>query len=319
MSQEIDTCKLSKEVNDTIVHRNCVIRSGNYLAQYLIKKNRSIDAMRLLARCNVHDVSKTKNTEEIMSLARIVDDIEDMNDVKHELSERQKEAIQLHWKKNSHHTEYYENPNDMTDLDLLEMACDCHARSKQLGTDLLGYIVNQQEIRFKFDRDHYTKLYKYCKILVEVTKDDDYSCILDHAIPLCFELKDSTIRALEKFDEICYVDNMKTSRLYLERIDNQDFASVVYSIRLREDNTQVGQVTLLCNGTVSYKIYTNYQGNGYAREALRKLAEITLLNELTLEVKVGNDLGVIVANDVGFHEKSRNENIITFKLRKNIS
>ena len=28
----------------------------------------------------------------------------------------------------------------MTDIDLLEMACDCHARSKQYGTNLLEYI-----------------------------------------------------------------------------------------------------------------------------------------------------------------------------------
>lgn len=314
--KEIDTKKLSKEVNDTLVHRNCVMRSGNYMADYLRRIGRSLDAIRLLGRCNVHDVSKLVNTEEFMSLASIVDDIGHMSDVTHVLSEKQREAIALHWKNNTHHPEHYENSNDMTDLDLLEMACDCHARSKQYGTDLMSYVVVQQDKRFHFDEAHYSRFYLYCSVLAELTKEDDYSCIFDNEIPLDFNLRDSTISTLENFDEVCYVDAMKTSRLYLEKIDNPDFASVVYSIRLCEDNTRVGQITLLCNGTIYYKIYVNYQGNGYAREAIRKLIEITLLNELTLEVKDDNQLGIVVANDLGFKQVEQNDNTLVFKLKK---
>jgi hypothetical protein len=94
--KKIDTEKLSKEMNDTLVHRACVMRSGEYLSKYLIHRNRSVDAIRLIGRCSVHDISKIQNTEEFMSLASIIDQIVEMQDVSHELSPQQKEAIRLH-------------------------------------------------------------------------------------------------------------------------------------------------------------------------------------------------------------------------------
>ena len=75
----------------------------------------------------------------------------------------------------------------MSDMDLLEMACDCHARSKQYGTDLIEYITVQQDLRFHFDREHFRKLKAYCTALVEMTKDDDYSQLLNPDTVLCFD------------------------------------------------------------------------------------------------------------------------------------
>ena len=89
----IDTEKLSKEMNDALIHRACVMRSGQYLARYLIHRNRSVDAIRLIGRCSVHDISKIQNTEEFMSLASIVDDIDTMQNISHVLSKEQTEAI----------------------------------------------------------------------------------------------------------------------------------------------------------------------------------------------------------------------------------
>ena len=151
--KKIDTVKLSKEMNDTLVHRACVMRSGEYLSRYLIHRNRSVDAIRLIGRCSVHDMSKIQNTEEFMLLASIVDQMDDMQNIKHVLSPEQVNAIKLHWKRNSHHPEYYDNPNDMSEMDLLEMACDCHARSKQYGTSLIEYITVQQELRFQHQQE----------------------------------------------------------------------------------------------------------------------------------------------------------------------
>ena len=82
---------------------------------------------------------------------------------------KQQEAIKLHWKRNSHHPEHYDSPNDMSDLDLLEMACDCHARSKQYKTNLIEYIDAQQEIRFHFDREHFESC-KFCDGFVDTYK-----------------------------------------------------------------------------------------------------------------------------------------------------
>ena len=135
---------LGRQLNDTLLHRQYVMRSGTYLSKYLIYKKRDLDAVSLLLRGYVHDLSKLRNLDEFMALASIVDDIGTMSDVSHELTDRQKEAIKLHWKNNSHHPEYYESSNGMSELDIMEMACDCHARSKQYNTDLLDYIRNNQ-------------------------------------------------------------------------------------------------------------------------------------------------------------------------------
>ena len=314
----IDTEKLSAEMKDTLIHRQCVMLSGQYLAGALINMGRSVDAIRLLGRCSVHDISKIQNTEEFMSLASIIDQIVEMQDVSHELSPQQIEAIKLHWKNNSHHPEYYESPNDMTDIDMLEMACDCHARSKQYGTDLLEFIDKQQEIRFHFDREHYRRLRYYCSVLCELSMGNDYSAIVNSVSPeMSFELKDSTMKLLESFDEGCYTDTLKTERLYLIKETNPDFASVEYTCYLNGDGTEVGQLLLKCNGYIEYKFYENYKGNGYEIEAIRKLIEASYLAELFMSIKKENQQGKDMASELGFRQIESNPSGFVYRLKKN--
>ncbi len=314
--KKINTERLSKEMNDTLVHRACVMRSGEYLSKYLIHRNRSVDAIRLIGRCSVHDISKIQNTEEFMSLASIVDEIGEMHNVEHQLSDKQKKAIRLHWKRNSHHPEYYDSPNDMSELDLLEMACDCHARSKQYGTSLLEYIDIQQDLRFHFDREHFRKLRAYCVALTELTKNDDYSVLLHPDQQLRFDLRDSTIKALERFDEDGYYDYISTDRLFLSKEVNPDFASVVYSINLREDNSEIGYVSMKCNGILEYKIYESFRGNGFGREALEKMIETSNMDEVFIIVKNGDDISRRVVMEIGFKMIESNDMTATFRYRK---
>ena len=314
----IDTDKLSAEMQDTLVHRQCVMLSGQYLANALIGMGRSVDAIRLLGRCSVHDISKIQNTEEFMSLASIIDQIVELQDINHELSPQQIEAIKLHWKNNSHHPEYYGNPNDMTDIDMLEMACDCHARSKQYKTNLLDYIDRQQEIRFHFDREHYRRLRYYCSVLCDLTKDDEYDAIINSISPqMNFELKDSTMKLLESFDEGCYTDTLKTERMYLIKEDNPDFASVEYTCYLHEDGVEVGQLLLKCNGYIDYKFYENYKGNGYEIEAISKLIEASYLAELFMSIKKENIVGKAIADKLGFRQIESNPSGFVYRLKKN--
>ena len=214
--QKIDIIKLTKEVKDTVLHRKCVIKSGKYLSSYLAKNNRSDDAIKLVERCSVHDLSKIQNLEEFMALASIVDDMNEMKNINNTLSDKKKEAIKLHWKNNSHHPEHYESPNEMTDLDLLEMACDCHARSKQYGTDLIQYIVNQQELRFHFDNEHLYKILSYCKALVKLTKNDDYSYELNNHDEL-IDFVNIALQILEECDYPLYSELIKNNSLYLQK------------------------------------------------------------------------------------------------------
>lgn len=312
--KRIDTDKLSREMADTLIHMDCVKRSGQYLASYLIHNNRSIDAIRLLGKCAVHDVSKIQNTQEFMALASIIDDIHQMADAEHVQSKEQVEAKQLHWANNSHHPEHYENPNDMSELDLLEMACDCHARSKQFGSDLIEYIDCQQNIRFNFDDDHLKRLKTYCVALTELTKFDDYSDILKS--DLKFDLKDSTMELLENFDDECYLDCLKTDRLYLKKEHNPDFASVVYSINLKEDNTEIGYISLKCHGYLEYKIFENYVANGYALESLAKIIDICTMPEIFIIVKKNNEIAKNIVERLGFKPIEEFEHTINYRYRK---
>ena len=204
----------------------------------------------------------------------------------------------------------------MSEMDLLEMACDCHARSKQYGTDLVEYITIQQDLRFHFDREHFRKLKAYCVALVEMTKDDDYSQLLNPDTVLCFDLKDSTMKSLEKFDEAGYVDTLSTDRLFLTKENNPDFASVVYSINKRDDNTEIGYVSVKCNGIIEYKIYEGFRGNGYGREALSKVIDCTNMSELFIILRRDNDISREVVVSVGFLPIETNNSTVTYRYRK---
>ena len=283
--RNVDTEKISKEINDALKHRACVMRSGKYLSRYLIHCNRSVDAIRLLARCSVHDISKIQNTEEFLSLASIIDQMDSLHDVSYVLSSSQQDAIRLHWENNSHHPEHYENPNDMSELDIMEMACDCHARSKQYGTDLIEYIDTQQELRFHFDERHFKLLKRYSMMLVELTKNDDYSEVLTDDFNICLNFKDSTMRMLENFDDSCYVDTINTDRLYLKKEETTDFASIAYSINLKDSNMKIGYITMKFNGHLEYRIFQRAQGFGYAEEALIKFLETAKINNIFVILK----------------------------------
>ena len=313
---KIDTIRLSKEMNDTLIHRACVMRSGQYLSTYLVHNNRSIDAIRLLGRCSVHDISKIQNTEEFISLASIIDEIGQMADVDHVQTRKQVDAKKLHWMHNSHHPEYYESPNDMSELDLLEMACDCHARSKQMGTDLIEFIDRQQEIRFKFDNEHFRKLRNYCVALNELTKHDDYSSVLNMELPVNFGLRDTTVAMLERFDESCYTNYVNTERLYMRKENNPDFASIVYSIHLKEENTDIGHAIIKCNGFVECKIFENYLGNGYYQEALEKIMEMSSMEQLFMMIRKDNIGAMEVVERVGFEYLNQDENNVTYRFKR---
>ena len=316
--RNVDTNKISKEVNDTLVHRACVMRSGKYLSRFLIHCNRSVDAIRLLARCSVHDISKIQNMDEFLSLASIIDQMGSMQDVSHVLSSSQQEAIRLHWENNSHHPEHYENPNDMSDLDLMEMACDCHARSKQYKTNLLDYINKQQDLRFHFDKRHFYLLKKYCVVLTDLSKDDDYSIVFNDNFGIDLNFKDSTMKRLETFDDTCFVNSINGERIYLKKVENTDFASIVYKINLKETNNEIGFISLKFNGFIDLKIYQNYLGQGYGIETLKTIVNLANFDELFIDIRKENEEGKAVAEGAGFSKEYSTDSSDIYCLKRTL-
>jgi hypothetical protein len=133
---------------------------------------------------------------------------------------------------------------------------------------------------------------------------------------LCFDLKDSTIKSLEKFDEAGYTDSISTDRLFLTKENNPDFASVVYSINKREDNTEIGHISVKCNGIMEYMIYEGFKGNGYGPEALSKMIECTNMNELFIILRRDNDISRETVVSVGFLPIETNDSTVTYRYRK---
>lgn len=51
------------------------------------------------------------------------------------MEERVRSAVDHHVTTNRHHPEFHTDPNDMTDVDLIEMVCDWTAMSQEFGQD----------------------------------------------------------------------------------------------------------------------------------------------------------------------------------------
>ncbi len=314
--ENVNTIQISKEINDTLIHRACVMRSGEYLAKYLIHCGRSVDAIRLLARCSIHDISKLQNTEEFLSLASIVDEMGDMHDTSHVLSPAQIKATKLHHDHNDHHIEFHDSPNDMTEMQMMELACDLHARSKQFGTNLMDYVNKQQEIRFHFDSRHLNMLKRYSMALVDLTKNDDYSIIFNDAFNIAFDFKDSSMRKLEAFDVSQFPGSIKTDNLFLRKEDTADFATVAYSIITREENDKIGNIIIKFNGYIEFKIFENYKCLGYATEAISSLINTIEMTPICVVVRKEDINTIEMFESMGFVSGEFNGDKITLRYTK---
>jgi hypothetical protein len=51
------------------------------------------------------------------------------------MEERVKQAVRHHVTSNRHHPEFHANPDDMSDIDLIEMVCDWTAMAQEFGED----------------------------------------------------------------------------------------------------------------------------------------------------------------------------------------
>lgn len=159
------------QLQDTIIHKKLVLDSCYLLSQYLYSSNNQKLALELLKRASYHDVSKFEN-EELLYLSSIPLNSDAFKNPNIEMTEQEKKLIALHWKHNRHHPEYHENYDDMTELDMLEMVCDWHARSLQFNTNFLKFVKTRQDNRFNFNREQFSYIYKYCKILNKLYKKD---------------------------------------------------------------------------------------------------------------------------------------------------
>ena len=96
----------------------------------------------------------------------------------------------------------------------------------------------------------------------------------------------------------------KTERLFLdERIA---VPKKVNSFVIMLEGQIIGQITICLNQEISYEIYKEFEGHGYATEALKSVMQIAFENgrEPLLIIYKGNIASQKVAQKAGFHIKS---------------
>lgn len=160
---------VEKMMQDTIIHKEMVKIVCTKFANFLENTdNLKEDAELLLARAKVHDNSKLLNKDEFQALTGIINDKSCLRDAKAALSAYKQDAIELHWKNNSHHPEHHKTCTDMSRIDRYEFVCDCCARSLQYGTELIDFMKTRQEQRFHFPEIMFDEIMRYCKIAVSL-------------------------------------------------------------------------------------------------------------------------------------------------------
>lgn len=157
--------KIKQQIEDTLTHKKLVIDSGYKMCQYLFNNKQEKLALDLLNRIILHDNSKFSH-EELYGLASI-NNKKALSDPNILLSAEQQKQVELHWKRNKHHPEYFNDYSEMEEIDIIEMCCDWHARSVQYGTSLMEFVKIRQENRFHFPDKMYKKILKYCEILIK--------------------------------------------------------------------------------------------------------------------------------------------------------
>lgn len=159
----------TEQITDLVIHKNLFMQSALKMYNYLCSQGRQVLGLKLMRRAMVHDNSKMDRIE-LRNLSKFGDsegDGSSMGNAEKTLSKQQMALIKRHWKNNPHHPEYYKDYSKMTELDIVEMVCDWHARSVQFGNDLIEFVKTRQENRFHFENKQFKKIMRYCEVLVQ--------------------------------------------------------------------------------------------------------------------------------------------------------
>jgi hypothetical protein len=118
-----------------LVREACIL-----LGKRLIAAGRPHFGRLLIARGFVHDASKFYGIE--------WDYLQTGKDVPVAARDL---AIEHHRHTNGHHPEYWGGFDNMPEISVAEMVCDCYARSQEFGTDLRKWIRETAVPRYRMD------------------------------------------------------------------------------------------------------------------------------------------------------------------------
>ena len=155
--------EIKMHIEDTLLHKKFFNEACLKMIDYLYEMKRDDEALELARRCIIHDSSKLTD-EEIDLFLQLPEEI---SGHKRQLTERHKELLAVHWKNNRHHPEFYDDCNNMSEIDIIEMVCDWSARSMQFKNNVVEYAVETARKRFGFNDEMFEKILMYCRIMSE--------------------------------------------------------------------------------------------------------------------------------------------------------
>ena len=159
-----NSSRVKHHIVDTLRHKQLFITSCLRMVDYLYACERFDDALELAKRCSLHDHSKLED-DEIKQFVQLPIEEYSSKTSREPLTDEQKKFIEMHWKRNRHHPEFFSNPNNMSDVDMMEMVCDWYARSLQFGDDFMYYATVVARKRFGFSDESFAKVLGYCEVL----------------------------------------------------------------------------------------------------------------------------------------------------------
>lgn len=121
----------------------------------------------LRERASRHDKSKFEESERIGYIYRTWQSYCVLNNIEFSYPEEiVKEAINHHLKNNSHHPEFYSCPDDMTEMDMIEMVCDWTAMSEEFGeVSAKSFADKVLGTKYLFHNENIKKIYGYISLL----------------------------------------------------------------------------------------------------------------------------------------------------------
>lgn len=158
--------KAIKHLNDLLEHKRFILISCNIMVDWLFKQGQEELAIELVRRAIVHDNSKFSK-DELSYIIQLSESNDSLTNPNYIMNDNDRKCIELHWKHNRHHPEFYSNIEDMKEIDIIEMVCDWYARSLQLNTDLMEFVYTRQQNRFKFPEKMFDMIVSYCNILLK--------------------------------------------------------------------------------------------------------------------------------------------------------
>lgn len=156
--------RVKHHIIDTLAHRQHFYAACLIMIDYLYVCDRFDDALDLARRCSLHDHSKFDD-DEIKQFIQLPIEEYNKKTSREPLTQEQMKCLETHWKKNRHHPEFFSNPDNMSEIDIMEMVCDWFARSMQYGDDFMYYANVIARNRFGFGEETFAKVLSYCEVL----------------------------------------------------------------------------------------------------------------------------------------------------------